>query len=397
MAFSLFVGLFAYIYSQMSFVEEYYSEINLAFVKKQVSPQENNEDEAEMQVFRPYMEKDVERYRFLLKSDLMIEMIGLGLGGKYRAKDIENAISVEASDAAGVIQVRFVSKNKDLCKELTETLPVVYNRYIENLDPSLAVEKVKSTKEAVLLKESQAKKNSAMGFLISLALAISFVAVLSLVRESIVWAEDIWEKGSLPLLGEFDGRETAGGVALNFEKHAEILKSKNILIVSNGPSDEKQAFALKIAQILAKKGRKVLLLYVNKNEENVRFYSRDGSFSLEEYFKNTDVSLKSVIRKFDNEELYYSRISNEEDFPYNLFNNERFAGLYFKLSKYLDYIFIVPEGKLNTDEAEALSNISDAALMMVRQGLRVKEIKDLKNQLDMFGIKLLGATFIKIK
>lgn len=396
-AFSVLLSTFTYIYARAAFKEEYYSEVTLAFIKKQVDSQGKAENEGEIYapVFRPYMERDVERYRFLLKSDLMIETVESELNCRYNNKEIEDAISVETTDAAGVFIVRFLSKSKDLCADLSETVPEVYSRYIEDLDPSLAVEKVKSAKETVLLKNNRAgKKKSVTAFIIGLALSVGFVAAVSLVRESFVWPEDIEEKGSLNLLGEYDGTQTLRGSVFKFERQAELFNCKNILITQFGSEDEKQSFVLNMAELLANKGKKVLLLDINQKEGNARFFGESRTLSFEKYFGNTAIGLKEVIRKPYDKELYFGRISDCKDFPYDLLNNKKFVSSYFKLAKYFDYVFILQDGKLKADEIEALSVISDAAVISVSQGLGVKEFRLLKNQIEMFGIKLLGAVFI---
>jgi len=395
-AFSVLLSTFTYIYARAAFKEEYYSEVTLAFIKKQVDSQgkAENEGEVDAPVFRPYMERDVERYRFLLKSDLMIETVESELGGRYNNKEIEDAISVETTDAAGVFNVRFSSKSKDLCTDLAETVPKAYSSYIEDLDPSLAVEKVKSTKETVLLKNNGAEKKSVTAFVIGLVLSAGFVAAVSLVRESFVWPEDIEEKGSLNLLGEYDGIDTFRGSVFKFERQAELFNCKNILITQFGTEDEKQFFVLNMAELLANKGKKVLLLDINQKEENARFFGESRTLSFEKYFGNTAIGLKDVICKPYDKELYFAGISDSKDFPCYLLNNKKFVSSYFKLADYFDYVFILQDGKLKADEIEALSVISDAAVISVSQGFGVKEFKLYKNQIEMFGIKLLGAVFI---
>lgn len=286
----VFSSLF-YFYAKTSYVENYVSGATLAFTSttRIIEKDENGNEIGSTTQKKPYTEKDVERYQFLLKSDVMLQNIYDSLNGVYDKNKIEKSLSVSSTAITGIFTVSVTSTDKKFCEDAIEVVIGIFPDYLKSFDSGLGIDVIKNAKPPVVLNESHAAKKAFYGFIAGASLVILIIFITEVLSDTVKQTDDIRSKTNLKFLGAIptvesdkkykNKRKNGHGLLLTDENKAnfsfiESFKAirtkvesiaaekgyKLFVVTSTFENEGKTTVAINLACALAQKGKSVLLI-----------------------------------------------------------------------------------------------------------------------------------------
>ncbi|HZK39332.1 MAG TPA: polysaccharide biosynthesis tyrosine autokinase, partial [Clostridia bacterium] len=278
--FALLTSTLMYFYSKATYTENYVSSATLAFTTIDRIT-EKDEDGNEIGVLtqkKHYTEKDVERYQFLLKSDVMVQKVFDALEGKYTSDEIEKSLSVTGTSVTGFFTVNVMSTDHEFCTQAIAVLISAFPDYLKSFDTDLGIDVIKNAKPPLALNESRATKKAFYGLVAGAALVVFLILASEFLSDTVKETEDIRNKINVKFLGAIP---TARSTALMFTDESEssfaFIESfktirtkvesiaaekgyKRFIITSTLENEGKTTVAANLACALAQKGRSVLLV-----------------------------------------------------------------------------------------------------------------------------------------
>ena len=280
-----------YFYAKTVYVENYVSSTTLAFTttKQIVEKDEAGNEIGLVTQKKPYTEKDVERYQFLLKSDLMLQKIYDSLDAEYDKNKIEKSLSVTSTNIAGIFTVSVTSTDAEFCEKAIKVVIDTFPEYLKRFDSGLGIDVIKNAKTPVVVNESGAAKKAFYGFVSGASLVMLIIFIIELLSDTVKQTDDIRNKTNLKFLGaiptvegekKYKGKKkNAPGLLLTDETKAnfsfiESFKAvrtkvesiaaekgyKLFVVTSTFENEGKTTVAMNLACALAQKGRSVLLI-----------------------------------------------------------------------------------------------------------------------------------------
>lgn len=178
----------------------------------------------------------------------------------------------------------------------------------------------------------------------------------------------------------------------NFE-YVNVDQKYQVLQVSSSVSSEgKTTFLANLAFLLAKKGKKVILLDLDLRKPKVhRIYDVENSAGVTDILAER-VELENAIRK--NKKNGFDVITSGEKTTavVNLLESKKMSDLIAKLRKIYDYVLLDSPPVINVSDAIYISRLSDSIIFVISQkntkrGLVKEAINLLKqNKCDIVGI-----------
>ncbi len=185
-----------YLFAKALYVEEYISSSTLAFTttKYITEKDENGKELGTIKQKKYYAEKDVDRYQFLLKSDVMVQQIYDALGNNQSKAAIEKSLSVNSTTIAGIFTVNVMSNDKEFCDDAIHAVIKIFPDYLKSFDTSIGIDVIKNPKTPVAANEDRASKKAFYGFVIGAALVIFIIFITEVSSDPIRQIDDICEK-----------------------------------------------------------------------------------------------------------------------------------------------------------------------------------------------------------
>ncbi|NLP47925.1 MAG: AAA family ATPase [Clostridiales bacterium] len=407
LALTLLLGFLAYTYSTATFVKEYYSELTLAFIKTDQDLLQSDEGTMKKS-HTPYIEKDVERYALLLKSDQAIEELYQALQGKYERQDIEKSITVGLTQAPGLMTVGLKGSDAQLIKDLSDVATDTYNKYLKILAPDLGLENIKMSKEPFVVNESKAVKKAFYASVAGAGLALIILSLSWAAKDTLVWPEDLEEKLGLTFLAEvalssfdepenFEKFDCFSTLGLDLEKSFSGDGGSVILLASALEDEGRTHVGERLARSLAQRGKKVLFADFNlrRSKTDALQNELEANPGLIAYVQDGG-SVKALIQETDLKNFYKIESGGQSQQACQIIGHKKVKGLLEKARKFFDFIIIDSPAALKYEDIRVLAEISDAFLPVIRQdyvgvGDMVRWIK----RLEMSGVDSLGAVLTK--
>lgn len=185
-----------YLFSKAVYVEEYISSSTLAFTTTTyiTKKDENGIELGMIKQKKYYAEKDVDRYQFLLKSDVMVQQIYDALGNNQSKAAIEKSLSVNSTTIAGIFTVNVMSSDKKFCEDAIHVVIKIFPDYLKSFDTSLGIDVIKNPKTPVAANEDGASKKAFYGFVIGAALVIFIIFITEVSSDTVRQIDETCEK-----------------------------------------------------------------------------------------------------------------------------------------------------------------------------------------------------------
>jgi polysaccharide biosynthesis transport protein len=285
----ILAGLF-YFFAKTTYIENYTASATLAFTttSRIIEKDENGNEVGILTQKKPYTEKDVERYQFLLKSDVMVKKIYDALG-EYDKTEIEKSLSVSGTSITGIFTINVTNADKKFCEDAIKVVIATFPDYLKSFDTSLGIDVIKNAKPPVVSNESQAAQKAFYGFVAGAALVIFIILISEVTSETVKQTDDIRSKinarvlgavptvehdrknrkkkkssGSLLLAGDskenFTFVESFKAIRTKVEAIAADKGYKLFVVTSTFEGEGKTTVAINLACALAQKGKSVLLV-----------------------------------------------------------------------------------------------------------------------------------------
>jgi len=286
----LLASLF-YFYAKTTYVENYVSSATLAFTTTTyiTEKDETGKDIGVIKQKTPYSDKDVDRYQFLLKSDIMVQKVYNALGDKYSKSEIENSLSVAGTSITGIFIVNVKNSDKTFCEDAINVVIETFPDYLKGFDTSLGIDVIKHPKPPVVFNQDGASKKAFYGFVIGASLVIIIIFISEVLSDTVKQIDDIREKtntrflGSIPTIEgkkrflhkkepkrnllltdesqvNFSFIESFKAIRTKIENIASEKGYKLFVVTSTFENEGKTTVAINLACALAQKGKSVLLV-----------------------------------------------------------------------------------------------------------------------------------------
>lgn len=362
----------------------YTSEATALSLARTVVIAENLDDVFQSNALRDVVEKDM----------------GVALTGEIKAEQIEetNLIKISVAD---------VTPSKAY-----ETLISIYNNYYKVTDYVFTNVIIRT----VVNPDMPGTTDSAMSSLsygvvfgiLAAVLVVAIIVLLSFLRNTIKNASDVEKELEMKLFGTVSHVKKLSrdlpqakrrliinnpligpGFANSFKKMAVKLESlyrtkkfKTFMITSVAENEGKTSVSVNIALALAQNGHKVLLVDCDFKKPAIFHFFDDIDKSEEKDFRNlftsgTDVA--QFIKRDPSTGLHILGNTKSYSDSEDILSSSQFLGVFNQLKESFDYVIVDTPPCGITVDAEILSNIVDAALIVVHQD--VVEVPDINDQI----------------
>lgn len=279
-----------FFYAKATHIDNYVSSTTLAFTttSRIIEKDEDGNEIDRLTEKKPYTGKDVERYQFLLKSDVMVQKIFTALEGKYTKLEIEKSLSVSSSPITGIFIINVTSTDEEFCRQAIDFIISIFPDYLKSFDTSLGIDVIKYPKSPSVSNESKAGEKAVYGFITGAALIIFIILTTEVLSETVKEIEDIRSKTNIKFLGAIpviEGDKKRGRhkkqtgliltdenkVSFSFVESFKAIRTKVegiaaekayklFVITSTFENEGKTTVAINLACALAQKGKSVLLI-----------------------------------------------------------------------------------------------------------------------------------------
>ena len=421
---TVFGSMFLF-YAKAVYTEMYVSSATLAFTTTSyVAIVDDNGDElAVKEQKKHYSDKDVERYQFLLKSDVMVGRVYDALDGQYKKTDIEKSFSVSGTAIPGIFVVRVTNNDREFCrnaiKEVIETFP----EYLQSFDTSLGIDVIKKPQEPVVSNEDNAASRAFYGFVTGAALVIVIVFITEASRDTIRQTEDIKNKTSLRILGAvpavekkkrafskkkpgesllmtednklaFAFVESFKSIRTKIENIAAEKGYKLFVVTSPFENEGKTTVAINIACALAQKGKSVLLVDCdlrNPSVLNMAGIKDDGKVGLLPIIKNS-ASYTDSIKFVKPLGIFVLSSGGTSPRSTEVLDADKVRDVLKKAAEEFDYILIDTPPVHVVADCLVIAPLADALIFTVRRDYaRVSDINETLEELAATDVDVLGC------
>lgn len=187
-------------------------------------------------------------------------------------------------------------------------------------------------------------------------------------------------------------------IVLNIEFLNVDSNYKIIQFTSTEPSEGKSTTISNIAYLLAKEGKKVLLLDLDLRKPKLnRVFGDTTSANLTDYLAGK-VSMESIVKKSD--ELGIDYVINKESSTavINLLKSQKLKDLLNEFKEKYDYILLDSPPVESLSDALYVSKLSDGVIFVIGYGQAKKAyVKDSLESLKKYGANVLGAILSQVE
>lgn len=421
-----------YFYAEFRYVEKYVSSATLAFTLTTVTVQKDewgNETGYTTTQVRPLAEKDAERYRFLLKSDLMLQKLYWALGGgTYSEEYIEKSLSVTPTSITDIFTVNVTADDKKFCESAINEIIKSFPAYLKTFDSGLGIEIIKAPKPPVPAGKSNAPKMAFYGFVSGAALVILIVFIKELLSDTVKGAEDIRENiglrlwGSVPIAEKVNRKKrknNRAGVLITDEKRAgfafvEGIKAirtkleaaaaekgyKIFTVTSTFENEGKTTVALNLACALAKKDKSVLLIDCDLRKPsvlNMAGIKEENKTGLIQIIKEK-ASYEEAIKFIKPLGIFLLPGGGVTQKPTEVLDTDIVKGVLKRARAEFDFVIIdTPPARIVAD-CLVIAPLSDALIFTIRRDYaKIGDINDTVDEISSAGIEIAGSVFTMSK
>lgn len=418
-------GSMFFFYAKAVYTEIYVSSATLAFTTTSyVTIVDDNGDElAVKEQKKHYSEKDVERYQFLLKSDVMVGRVYAALGAQYKKSDIEKSFSVSGTAIPGIFVVRVTNTDKEFCRNAIEEVIKTFPEYLQSFDTSLGIDVIKKPQEPTVSNEDKAASRAFYGLVTGAALVIVIVFIAEASRDTIRQTEDIKNKTSLRILGAvpavekkksaFSKKKPGGSLLMTEDNKLEFAfvesfkairtKIENIaaekgyklfVVTSAFENEGKTTVAINIACALAQKGKSVLLVDCDLRKPSVLTMAGikdDGKVGLLPIIKNS-ASYADSIKFVKPLGIFVLSSGGTSPRSTEVLDADKVREVLEKATEEFDYILIDTPPAHVVADCLVIAPLADALIFTVRRDYaRVTDINETLEEIATTDVDVLGC------
>jgi capsular exopolysaccharide synthesis family protein len=226
-------------------------------------------------------------------------------------------------------------------------------------------------------------KNVLAGIAGGLILPLVFITLLSFFSNKIEFMEDVEQLSKIPVLEGIINHKykellpvihhPRSGIAESFRGLKSNLKallehSGNHVVSINSliPGEGKSFISSNFSAVLAKSGKKVLLVGADLHKPTLhKYFNLKQSFGLSEYFLN-DKNLEDIISVTSVPNLHFIQAGNNAINPSDLLDNSKFEELIKTVRDMFDYIIIDNAPVLLVPDSILATGFSDVNLFVLR-------------------------------
>jgi capsular exopolysaccharide synthesis family protein len=181
----------------------------------------------------------------------------------------------------------------------------------------------------------------------------------------------------------------------NIEYSNTGSKVKSLLMTSTKKGEGKTMIASKLALIMAKSGKKTLLVDCDFNNPSVhKFFNINNSYGLLDILQNDKYSVQSLCKK---------QSDNLSVLPWGLYDEFSEVFIYTEIGKVIknaekifDFIIIDAPSVIEFSSTEVISQYVDGCILVVGSGyVEIEEVKKVKEMLLKVNANILGAVLNK--
>lgn len=342
---------------------------------------------ADVQVY----ERFIQTYCALAKTSLVAEKVSDKLNKRISGEDIQNSISAVPQASTQFINVTITWGDPKGAIDILNTFSEVFMSEAKSIYPDCTIqvmENIKEPKPIIISKRTYFILMPIAG----VVFAILIIFGIELLDKTIKTEEDIKECLNGSVIGEIPKDknmikkinsaslkdinpimlEAYRTLRTNIEFTASCNSLKSIIITSARPMEGKTLTAAMLAQVIAKTGKRVILLDCDLRNPNIhKIFSVVNEMGLTNYLAGK-ATLTEAIKRSSIENLYILTTGIKPPNPAELLSSSQMRTLIRVLKNDYDYIIIdTPPVGLVTD-AQILSQIVDGSIFVISSGKSVR-------------------------
>ncbi len=232
-----------------------------------------------------------------------------------------------------------------------------------------------------------------LALFLAFGLGVVYVTIKEVLSNKILFRSQLENLSSIPVLGELPFVKTEKDNLLPINKEAlplieemrhlaaklglysRVLKNKKILVTSNIPGEGKSFVSTNLANILARAGKKTVLLDMDfKNPRITQFYNQKDKIGIINFLEGK-TEMENILTKIpDNTNLYFASAGTKDGDHTKLLLNGKLEALFEYLENSFEFI-IIDSAPINlVSDVSLFDEFSDETLLVIRHGFTPKLI-----------------------
>lgn len=394
-----------------SFEDTYVSQTKIIIgntEKKIISIQDNNENKSDNQdrietIATSVSEEKAQTFEQILKTNEILNSVIKELNLNLKTSELKRAISLE-KDLKSYILILTVKHNNEkqaieiaklLIEKLEKKLNEVYR--IENISvidtprilTSNEVDSLFLANKPSLLK--QGIKYSAVGFI----LVCGVIVILEIFNNSVTDEKQLENITKLKNLAKLRNER------YNDDDRFKLLRvningCKTILVTSSENKDGKTYVATNLAKAFSKQEKKVVLIDLVKNENDL--IKKSTGKGLTDYLKSDDKFVEKYVLDTHIKNLGILPLGKETDTVTELLEGPKMQEAINTLERLYDIIIIDSKNVLESADTLAVAKISKYSVLVVAQRkTKLENIIKAKNNIEDIGGNVVGTVLTNVK
>ena len=366
-------------------------------------------------------------YMVIVEGRPVLEQVIENLGLDETYSSLKKKVTLNNPSNSRILEITVRDANPSMAKKIADEIARVSVAFIQqkmDQDAPNIIQKGYSDGEPV---SPNIMKNTAIGGILGMFLAIAVIVVAYLFNDTIMNADDVQRKLGLNVLGtlpleeaEYDGEKEMKSVTFeNLKKQNYTMKESlralktniqfcgddicTIVVTSAMPNEGKSTVTMDLARSFSESGKRVLLIDTDMRKSvyvgRLRAVASDGReiYGLS-HFLSGQKKLEDVLYGTTIPGLFMIFAGPSVPNPTEILEKKYFTELLNFAKEHFDYVLLdcAPIGA--AIDAAVIAKHCDGAILVVAQGMASgRLIQTVKKQMEASGVRVLGAVLNKVR
>lgn len=340
-------------------------------------------------------ERSVNFYTKLIKSNEILEQLIDDMKLQTSVEDMKNNISITTSGDSSIIEVEVNSKKLQNTNEIANELSKLFISTLSETIDTEAIKIINLADEVNIKKSENVMRNTIVITVLGFIIGIFIVLLTDFFDDKISTENDLTKLG-LTVLADIKSESNNAEdelkiVYTKIQNYYDNENLKNILLLP--VSKEASSTSIKLASVISKSSKKVLLLDANFRNPHVHKklnLSNDSGFlNILEKSNEIESTLESDVDN-SNMDILTSGESNQK--ITDLLYLDNMKNILEKISPNYNYIISNASPINNISDSLIMSILSDGVILVIsRKKDSITEVGSVLQQLERLNVKILGA------
>ncbi len=376
----------------------------------------NTEDETITQNDITLNQKLVATYRYIVKSELVLDQVINKLNLNYSNEILKKKIVVQAIEDTEILKISVTDSSAQMATDIANCLAEIFEKEVTQIYNINNVSVIDTAKVDNSPSNNTFFRDVILAVFVGVVGTTAVIFVVYYFDDRLRYSDNLEAEIDMPVVGKV--LRDNNNIDLIVEKKPKVLASesirtlrtnlqfssvdeemKSLLVTSTLPSEGKSFISANLAVSFAQAGKKVLLIDcdLRKGRQN-KIFNVSGRKGLSNLLIHDVKDYEEYIYETRTEGLYVMPRGVIPPNPSELLSSKKLNVLLYLLKKQFDIIVIDGAPALGLSDSIILSSLVDKVLLVTSANDTPKtELKDVKKTLENVGAHIAGIVVNNVR